>query len=68
MVGLFINTLPVAVDVNPEATIADALASRQDQGADYRHLSLPRSAPPRAWASDSTPSWSTSRTPWTPIR
>ncbi|WP_287384606.1 non-ribosomal peptide synthetase, partial [Gordonia sp. (in: high G+C Gram-positive bacteria)] len=44
MVGLFINTLPAVVDVDPSASIAQVLAAVQDDKVavlDYQHLSLP---------------------------
>ncbi|WP_338855634.1 amino acid adenylation domain-containing protein [Gordonia hongkongensis] len=44
MVGLFINTLPAVVDVDPEATIAEVLGRLQsDKTAvlDHQHIGLP---------------------------
>ncbi|MBD0024588.1 condensation domain-containing protein, partial [Gordonia sp. (in: high G+C Gram-positive bacteria)] len=44
MVGLFINTLPAVVDVDPSATIAQVLRRVQSDKVkvlDYQHLSLP---------------------------
>ncbi|WP_062393756.1 non-ribosomal peptide synthetase [Gordonia phthalatica] len=44
MVGLFINTLPAVVDVDPEATIGEVLRRLQDDKVrvlDHQHLALP---------------------------
>ncbi|MBE7193872.1 MAG: amino acid adenylation domain-containing protein, partial [Gordonia polyisoprenivorans] len=44
MVGLFINTLPAVVDVDPDATIGDALSRLQAAKVsvlDHQHLGLP---------------------------
>ncbi|MGB6247292.1 amino acid adenylation domain-containing protein, partial [Gordonia sp. (in: high G+C Gram-positive bacteria)] len=44
MIGLFINTLPAVVDVDPEATIAEALAKLQAARItvlDHQHVGLP---------------------------
>ncbi|QHN36337.1 amino acid adenylation domain-containing protein [Gordonia pseudamarae] len=44
MVGLFINTLPAVVDVDPDASVARVLATVQDDKIavlDHQHLSLP---------------------------
>ncbi|AFA74602.1 putative non-ribosomal peptide synthetase [Gordonia polyisoprenivorans VH2] len=44
MVGLFINTLPVVVDVDPDATLAAVASALQDDKTavlDHQHLGLP---------------------------
>jgi len=47
MVGLFINTLPTVVDVNPGASLGDVVATLQSEKIallDYQHLGLPEIA------------------------
>ncbi|WP_018177825.1 non-ribosomal peptide synthetase [Jongsikchunia kroppenstedtii] len=47
MVGLFINTLPTVVDVDPDASLGDVVATLQSEKIallDYQHLGLPEIA------------------------
>ncbi|MBM7369547.1 amino acid adenylation domain-containing protein/non-ribosomal peptide synthase protein (TIGR01720 family) [Gordonia hydrophobica] len=44
MIGMFINTIPAVVDVDPDASVLDVLASMQADKVtvlDYQHLGLP---------------------------
>ena len=51
MVGLFINTLPAVVDVDPDASIGEVIGRAQSDKIkvlDHQYLSLPAIAGPPA--------------------